>query len=349
MRNFAKKLETRKSEVSKEMPDKWFFRTLNIIDPTLLSEHEKLLEYIGTAMYKGFKDHYHCYSNCSKNNNLNQDDVVKELIKAFSELHKYLVSLRKPKEGIDNPYFEGSAKAFETIAASAELKKAFSNLTEKYIEYFKKKEESNKNRQGCLVIQIDDMDLLTRNIFEFSEEIKKFMMVKNVLILINFDLDRFSQNLLTHYLHHDKKLTIYSSAANYPDLRKRTRDLLSVVSKYMDKLFPMDHRVLLPTPATSPEDCKYKYIELIDKKEKHENCCNDAPKEVTRLEADSLEKFIFCPLFEFIRIRYPFNGQARFYLPGNLRELHNFVKSLYQATKGTHFIQSEQSEQSEGG
>jgi len=80
----------------------------------------------------------------------------------------------------------------------------------------------------------------------------------------------------------------------------------------------------------SPEEYEYVYEERKADKD-------GARGYDRRLTAKGIEKFILSPLFEFTLMRYPFNGQAALYMPNTLRELHNFIKNMYQATKGRFY------------
>jgi len=345
MRNFANMLGTGsirsewltdakiKGDISKVKPymeinSKVYFKKLDIIDPTILHENEKLLEYIVGMMFKKFKTELEVIQ--GRESEKSFSDLAKtvqyqSIVKAFQDTYECFIKVRRAQAGEIDEYTRGSMKALETIAASAELRDKFNELVGRYIEFFAYIDcQAINNRKTCLVIQLDDMDLQTHTVYERSEEIKKFMMVPNVLILINFDLDRYKQVLLNHFLRFNTKLEIYAKSAEYEELRRRVRNQIFVVAQYMDKLFPMDHRVVLPSPQTFPVDWEYVYT--------------DEAKGIPALRAENLEQFTLWPLFEFTRMRYPFSGKANIYIPKNLREIHNYIKTLYMETNGARYM-----------
>ena len=361
MRNFATMLEDNKLEkeeaddfvdvhdlkVEREIIKEFHFKTFGFIDPTLLSEEENLLEYIAGFMFKSFKDFLdERHLNAEKFHEIVESESYKKLLKAFDELHNSMSMSRKARKGEASESESGSLKAFDTIAANSTLKKDFKELVKAFRDFLAKHDGSKDDRKKyCLVIQIDDMDLLTHNAFEFSEEIKKFMMVSNVLILINFDIDLYSQELLNHNLASNKKLEMYANRADYDDLRKRTREQLIVVAKYLDKLFPMNHRAVIPQRLVPERVREYEYkekrISKYEKEDKTDSVQENEKRYFTRLSANSLEQFVFCPIYYFTRMRYPFKSFARIYIPSTLRELHNFITTLYQETDGIGFPTTE--------
>ena len=277
---------------------------------------------------------------------INNDPQFKELMRSFKSIHDTIAKTKKARQGILDVY-DNIVESLTTISASIDIRTQFTKLVERYLSFFyeqdmrdKKSSENVKagaNVEKFLIIPIDDMDLLTTNVLEYTEEIKKFMNIPHVIILINYDLDRYSQVILNYYLKYNKKLELYAQNSDYEDLRKRVREQLSIVTNYMDKVFPIDQRVILPSLANMLERCDYEFYHTRgenDRKQIKNKRLNDNDKLklITNrwgMHADRLDKLFLSSIFNLTKVRIPFQGCSTNYLPINLRELHNYLKDLY--------------------
>jgi len=212
------------------------------------------------------------------------------------------------------------------------LENQFKDLVGKFLNFFAENDSPNRSKlaeKRFLVIPIDDMDLLRENVLEYTEEIKKFMRISGVIILLNYDIDRYSQTALNYYLAHNEKLKLYSTAnSEYEDIRKRVREQLALVSNYMEKVFPLDQRVVLPSLARVLNNCNYKFYHTRN----HSDCKDNAT-----IEARNLNELFITAIFHLAHMRLPFDRVSQSYIPVNLRELHNYMKDLF--LESTHYVE----------
>ena len=122
-------------------------------------------------------------------------------------------------------------KLWQGRGNSAQLRRNLTKLIDKYLKWIAPEKES---RAECLVIQIDDADLATQKIFEICEDIRNYLALPNVVILMGMDFVQFTYAIYQRYLHNYKELhdlqrgisveeKCYDMAARY--LEKRCRAL----------------------------------------------------------------------------------------------------------------------------
>ena len=193
------------------------------------------------------------------------ESVVRVILsKMFHELQKKMYSEEK------RYYIENSERQF--VSEIYELfQKCFSN-----IDYIKKNNTSNSddletlsrlgNRESLcedleklvekylilmtdngkvrparyLVVQIDDADLATKKIFELCEDIRKYLSIPNVIILIAVDYNQMICAVYQGYLSNFEKLHNLQSHINVDE------KCYEMATKYLEKMIPEGHRIVLP-------------------------------------------------------------------------------------------------------
>lgn len=195
------------------------------------------------------------------------------------------------------------------ISDSFKLKENIIELVNKYLEYIL------KNKDGKLIIAIDDIDLNSKYAYEMLEDIRKYLISDNMIILIATKIEQLADVIKENYLK------------EYIEISKFTKDGIFIkdgineevedrVNKYLTKLLPYDRRVYLASPFD--DDCGDIYIKRDgDKIEIYTNSKND-------------EKSIETYLNEcYGNVFYKTDNAAKenrvMLLPNNLRELIFFI------------------------
>lgn len=217
------------------------FEVLDIIDPTMMNDKDSILRTVISKMYRSvsmlLKD---------KMKYVNEREVLikkEELVESFLSCFK----------AIDNVYTDSKAVSFfdtyEDLSRISEIgdnitvKREFSNLVEKYLKFI---QEINKdNSEYILVIQIDDADLNTKYAFEIAEEIRKYLIIPNVIVMMALHVGTLSRTIQQHYIEEYKTLLDSKTKAITYD---RCHNMME---RYIEKLIPASHQLYVPSVNSS--------------------------------------------------------------------------------------------------
>lgn len=153
---------------------------LEMIDPSMFEKNNNILEIIISKLFYEFKtkiekDDYN-------NSDDYDDDKKRKLIKQFEKVHKSLRTLNKTKKEI----FDGDMlSSLIMISDSTNIKKDIEILIDWYMKFM----EPNESKQR-LIISIDDIDLNTKYAYEMVEQIRKYLMSKNIVILMALKIEQ---------------------------------------------------------------------------------------------------------------------------------------------------------------
>lgn len=192
------------------------FASIDIIDPSLFRGNESLFEIILAKMFFKFQD------NIKKADSKVTDEVRRTLIKHFQNVFENLQIINSDRKDL---YKLETIEALSKLATSSNLRDSFKKLIDYYLEFFEKKD--------LLIIAIDDFDLNINGIYQMLEDIRQFLIQRNIIILTAFKKEQIIQSLKNSMFEKEKNLS-------EEEVRNRA-------SKYFEKLFPHKHLVYLPS------------------------------------------------------------------------------------------------------
>lgn len=208
------------------------FTVLPPIDPTILEQNQSILAVILSRMYRlaeqswakscgsqGFSSHYG-RSEAEKN----------ELLALFQRCLSGInaIKFRKGKE-------IQSLAGIHEISDSSLLKEKFYELTSQLLRFTG---SGGENQPSYLVIQLDDTDFQIRRGYEILEDIRKYLTIPNLIILMATDMDMLRVTLTQYYVQEFER-GLFQNIITIDQLRK-------IESKYLDKLIPPTYTVYLP-------------------------------------------------------------------------------------------------------
>lgn len=188
---------------------------LPIIDPTMFSTNDSVLEIIIARMFE-------------KINVTKIEDVEKQrkVLKKFEQIYGQLATLYEKKEDrFSKDFRDNNLETINRLKGSLEIRTTLEEIVELYLE----QSDINKGK-GHLIIKIDDVDMNLSYAYIMIEEIRKYLSIKNVIVLVAFNDIQMSKLLSNEFV---KNLKV--------------RDKASVLAaNYLTKLFPPQNRLYLP-------------------------------------------------------------------------------------------------------
>lgn len=218
MTSFAKGLDDAKIGNDKAL----YFKHLPMIDPSNFDNNTNILLTVITMMFSEAKE-------LMKENGNDEDIISKResLLKQFDVVFKSLKAIT----GSDKPTF--TLEGLNEKSRALQMRTGMHNLVKHYIEFYNKVKETNIS---YLVLQIDDIDMTVSHVPEMLEQLRKYLDLDNLLILMSANLGQLYNEMYEYY-----------SKAFKETLNDRNRalsiDVEDLASKYLLKLFPTSRRI----------------------------------------------------------------------------------------------------------
>lgn len=216
-------------ENHKNQPDSFFypfsnirdkkFTTIDDIDPSLFRGEESLFEIIISKMFSKFQEKLE-----DKNHSINQESK-RLLIKEFQHVYN---NLRVLFGGRERVYEKEAIEALSELAYGSNLSKSFEKLVETFLKYIELKE------QDFLVIAIDDFDLHSSQSYQMLEDIRQFLIQKNVILLIACKMEQLKESVQDKFKKKNDTKTSDSDQSK------------NKTNKYIEKLFPVSRQLNMP-------------------------------------------------------------------------------------------------------
>lgn len=198
------------------------FQVMDVIDPTLINDNESIVQVIVATLFQEAKQEMMQESEANS----------EELIMQFERVFKCLKNISHEKV-IDKISELDVLEGLNELASSTSLRKELGKLIECYM-VFKGKSKDGKN---FLVIPIDDMDLNINNTERMIEEIRKYLMLPNVILLVAAKFEQLVDSMEKAYLKE------YEALVKNNDNRIQAQ---SMAIRYLEKLLPTNRKNHMP-------------------------------------------------------------------------------------------------------
>ncbi len=188
---------------------------MDVIDPSFFDEHHNILELFVGQLYSLFRKEWET----EKRNK----EASFELTRDFLNLQRNLSYVDSSKDKID---FEDEASVhLEDLASGVFLQSELRRVVKKTLNYF-----------DCrtLVICIDDLDLNVKRAYEMMEQIRKYLVMPEIIILLSAKEEQL------------KTLIELSLRDQYMGMSDSMKEKFPIMAdRYLTKFLPQSHRVYM--------------------------------------------------------------------------------------------------------
>lgn len=213
------------------------FTCLKVIEPSNFIKEERLFEIVISNIFSQLTELVN-----ERNRNVDKNDLRK-IYEIFDEVYSALKTMySNKKDMLDKEYDMGSGlEMLERLSIGEKLKKSFENLVTEYLimnnKYTGRKYDNESIKNTFLIIPIDDLDMNMDNGFEMAEEIRKYLITKNIIVVMAINTGQFTKIIEQQYVKSFKELV---------DKGLMLDDPLDMAVKYLIKLIPTNRRIALP-------------------------------------------------------------------------------------------------------
>lgn len=276
------------------------FTCLDCIDGELLEKGEDIFKIVLAQIYKKFID-----MEGSGNRYYNQDSYdyqKREVLKILERIYQVVCEIQAMNKETILPVSSASyLSSLDSLSSSQKVKKDFQRLIQIFTRTMENAGEkySKSGKEHYIVISIDDIDLNTENGFDMLEKINRYLMVKNVIVMVTVDYSQMQRLAVKHFFNIfpavDKILTDGEDYAN------------RLAAEYLDKVLPINYRVYISSLGDRYTD------------------------EMTGIKRENtdLKQALLGKIYRRTGIRFDSSGiKKHFYQPGSMRQVTNFYLLL---------------------
>ncbi len=294
------------------------FKILPIIDPTELNG-ESIIRVFVAQLFK-------FYQNITENLQVTTETKSKrsEILELFQKCYD---NIKYMQGSYTNSEWTSDLESLMKLGNVTEIKE---NLTELINELFKLDDLSNMRYNhgkpyDKLVVRIDDTDLCMSDAFDICEEIREYLSLNNVVILMALDIRQLKYAIFQKYIKKYKQILSLGDEDYYKKSLIKKCDFMA--SRYVEKMFPNGYVIDLPI---IDEVVKKNYPNIkIDYKIKSNGMYVDASNTGSYQDSKNMHEQILNLLYErtgiIVKRR---KDKVHFILPDSMRALNHFLRLL---------------------
>lgn len=215
---------------NKDNINKIIFANEIYVDPSALDGVHNILDLLVAKMFKKFKSSLKYYKG------ENDAEQQQRLLKSFQTVYRLISIVKDSKKILDDEFdYEGSVDKLSSLSDSMRLKEELIILINTYNDCM-----NNGDKNVVIPILIDDIDMSFSHAYAMSEQIRKFLIIPGIIIILSVRIDQ----LLYCIKESNTRQLEWLVKRNYHS--EMGGEIANMSSNYLSKLLPLAHRVNLP-------------------------------------------------------------------------------------------------------
>lgn len=213
------------------------FSVLSPIDPCGISSDESFMRITISRMFSDLRMKWEKDDSDTRNSGDMQTMYARsKVVEKFTECYKLLDFIYSKKKDTNS---DSDLEELTELGDFSRLKNTFRELVDCYLNQI-----YGNTKDSYLVMLVDDADLNTQKSFEIIEDIRKYCIIPNVILLMAVNMDQMHQIIEQHFIVEFKPLLEYykSSGCDMPD----SRSPQDMTVRYLNKILPATHQIHLP-------------------------------------------------------------------------------------------------------
>lgn len=286
-----------------------------IIDPSTFDNVHNVLDIILAKIFSKFKEKYDEDNTCV-------DSRMREaLIDQFQKVYKCVSLINNQTKMLDDEFdYEGNISKLSKLGESTNLKRELKNLVTEYLEFMEKcQKKTSASAKKFLIIAIDDLDLCNSDVYKMAEQVRKYLIVPQVIIIMAVRMEQLKLCVQEKNLHEFETLSKSGAQSTIADETK------TMAERYAAKLIPIARRIYLPSVQEIAD------THIAYKKSADGAVIWDSRYDGSAGQSDShkLVVPILDLLYQKTGMRFlPEKNGSSFLLPHNLRDMINLIVML---------------------
>lgn len=285
--------------------DNLMFTGLEYIDASVLSNKEDILGSVLAKMLKKWESEERI-NNSNKTRGITREEDYsykkRQIQRRFKDVYQYLKNLQSDKNLIedDSDLF---IETLDNMAMTWNLKQAFQQLVFDYLDIMEYPGSAGTiaRKNHFLVVSIDDLDLNIDHGFQLLEQVRTYLMIPNIIVLLSANYEQL-EKLCNNY---------YSIKFKGIQGEQDTKSYISRMSReYLEKMVPIQRQVVLYSGT------KWAFFR------NEAVCFIPEDEDGVKDEAETIEKLVKSNMKQYLGMETSLGNSILYYLaPHTLREL----------------------------
>ena len=289
-----------------ELDANYMFTGLEYIDASSLDDKEDILGSVLSKMLKKWEEEE--ARNGIGNGILKKADYAyskRQMYMLFSQVYESLKNLRSSEDPTKDDS-DAFMETLQNLSLTHNLRVAFQQLVEKYLDIMSYPGTDGKinNTNHFLVISIDDLDMNIENGFRLLEEIRRYFMIPNVIVLLSANYEQLEKICLNHYMAKFDRIRNEYGMSQY---------ISSLAREYLEKMVPSRRQICMESGKAWKIYNERKI--LIQHKDHEDNISEN-------VAGETLEEIVKKKMENILGAQFLLGEKCLFYLsPDTVREL----------------------------
>ena len=275
-----------------------------MIDPSMFDGVHNIVDIVLSHIYYNFHEAY------NKDNQKIDQFERQEMLSLLAKTYKSLSIIKNKEKMMDDEYdVAGNISKLQNLGESTQLRSSFEQLIARYLEIIPKLENKTRQNSEKLLIAIDDLDLCNEHAYEMAEQIRKYLILPNVIILMAIKIEQLEMGV-----EEKNRGDFKNVIAGRMGEAAMEREMRDMAERYVTKLVPKARRIYLPKLESTQVNLE---LESEVQMENTEGCGETIENKIVRLIREKTGMFLV-----------PVENSNNYFVPGNLRELVNLILIL---------------------
>lgn len=208
------------------------FEVMAPIDPAAMENTDSVLQQIISQLFENFcREAKHRSRYDSGRKNSDRDDLANR----FQKCAQAIDALYKGEKTPDT-LIEDELDKIAEIGQSGKLLLLLHEMIDKYLDFM----QSDEGPKRCLVVQIDDADMDIGRSYQILEDVRKYLGLPRVIVLMATNLQQLETTVEQHFLKE------YEHGLKYGDSMITVERCHEIAVLYLEKAIPHPRRIYLP-------------------------------------------------------------------------------------------------------
>lgn len=293
------------------------WNTQIMIDPSMFDGVHNIVDIVLTHIYQNFHEAY------DRDNQKIEQYERQEMLSLLAKTYKSLSIIKNKEKMLDDEYdVAGNISKLQNLGESTQLRSSLEKLITRYLEIIPKLENRTGQISEKLLIAIDDLDLCNEHAYEMAEQIRKYLILPNVIIFMAVKIEQLEMGV--EEKNREDFRNVIAGRRGDTALEQEMRDM---AERYVTKLVPKARRIYLPKLESRQINLE---LGLEVQPENIKGNGETIENKVIQLIRQKMGMFLV-----------PVVNNNNYFIPENLRELVNlisFLKSMKQPNGSTQII-----------
>jgi hypothetical protein len=251
--NCSKHGDSSLGDISDKIENTFFAKPI-VIDPFMFEDSDNIITVVLAEMFQRFK-------RVAESGIIERESSVgnatyqrQELLNIFDKTFRSMQTLSSKRDahreryydpedgymhyGYDSDDYDSNLQKLSRLSNGASMQDNMKELVSRYLRYMDTDNSSYRDCNRKLILVIDNLYSCDENVHKISEQIRKYLMLPNVIIVMALELEQFQMGIAENDYENFRRSLDRGDSGIHSMVN-------SMSSRYLEKLVPVSNRVYI--------------------------------------------------------------------------------------------------------